>query len=113
MDLYGATLNERLTSIRKSLDMNQDEFAAFVGISHRGYQSIEQGRIKSPGVETITKIALKTNTSMDFICTGRELPMAKSNLIIEVVSSLPALNEKQLRTLVGLINTAIETFTRS
>jgi transcriptional regulator with XRE-family HTH domain len=111
MEKADKSVFQRLGSIRDKLDMNQDEFADYVEIPERTYQSIERGVVKNPGIATIAKIAEKTGVSLDYIYFGKETPTAKSDLIVEVVTNLPSLDEKQLRSVLALISTALDSYT--
>lgn len=94
---------ERLVSIRAKTGMNQDKFAEHVGLPERTYQAIERGVTADPGISTVAKIAEAEGLSLDFLYYGKEVPQSKSDLVVAVITGLPALNEDQLRTILRTV----------
>ncbi|TWM12079.1 helix-turn-helix domain-containing protein [Bacillus licheniformis] len=61
--------NKRLTALRKSKKLTQEEMAAKIGV-HRGtYANYERGN-RQPDYETLTKIADFFEVSIDYLIRG-------------------------------------------
>lgn len=62
-----STLALRIKELRKSLDMTQKDFSAYVGCTAATLSAYENGS-KSPSLEIIKSIAEKCNVSIDWLC---------------------------------------------
>ena len=95
-----------LRKARNRLDLTQANAASRAGISVRGFQEIEAGQ-SDPQLTTVVALSHAVNTPVTTL-VGRE---STSDLIVEILYSLPALNEKQLKSVRALIQTALNAFT--
>lgn len=68
-------MNERIKTLRKNLEMTQDEFSSKIGLSRNFIAQIETGA-KSPSDRTIKDICREFNINEDWLRTGKE-PMQK------------------------------------
>jgi DNA-binding XRE family transcriptional regulator len=102
------TFSTEVRKARARLDLTQAELASEAGLSIRGYQVIESGQ-SDPQLTTIASISSVLNTPISALL-GRE---TTADLIVDIISVLPALNEKQLKSVRGLIDAAIAPVTNS
>lgn len=64
-------LAERVFSLRRSMNKNQDEIGAALGLTKSGISSFEKGK-SFPSPENLVKLALLFNVSVDYLLTGRD-----------------------------------------
>jgi transcriptional regulator with XRE-family HTH domain len=109
-------IGKRIQMMRESKEFSQEELAEDAKISVRGLQDIEHGKTQSPGIGTLTSIAralgvfLEDIVDDEVLSVMRPKPTVKTqaDLMIEIVGKLPLLNEKQLKSVLNLINTATD-----
>jgi DNA-binding XRE family transcriptional regulator len=102
------TFSTELRKARIRLDLTQATVAHETGLSTRGYQKIENGEA-DPQLTTVTAIASALNTPISALL-GRE---TTSDLIVDIIIALPTMNEKQLKSVLGLISAALAPVTNS
>lgn len=102
------TFSTELRKARNRLDLTQADLAGEAGLSVRGYQEIESGQ-SDPQLTTVTAIASVLNTPISALL-GRE---TSSDLIVDILCALPTLNEKQLKSVRGLIDATLAPVTNS
>jgi transcriptional regulator with XRE-family HTH domain len=72
----------RINSIRKKLDLNQEELAAILNVSQPAISKYLQNRIPPPRV--LLNLAILGNTTVEWILTGRHFYFtAHGNLVKE------------------------------
>lgn len=91
-----------LKKARHRMEISQDETSKRAGMSLRGYQEVEAGNT-DPQLTTATAISLAVNTSIPALL-GKE---STSDLIVDILHLLPSLNEKQLKSVRSLAETAL------
>ena len=62
---------ERIFSLRKSINKNQDEIGAALGLTKSGVSSFEKGK-SIPSPENLVKLAMLFNVSVDYLLTGQD-----------------------------------------
>lgn len=102
------TFSTELRRARNRLDLTQADLAHEAGMSIRGYQEVEAGQ-SDPQLTTVTAISAAINTPISALL-GRE---TTADLIVDIISALPAMNEKQLKSVRGLIEAALTPVTNS
>lgn len=108
------SIGKRIQSLRESKGLSQEELSVLSKVSLRGIQNIEYGTVKSPGIETLYKLAkalkvlLEDIVDEEILTVMRKKEPIKSDMIVEIVSRLPQLNEKQLQSVEALIRTALQ-----
>ena len=97
---------QELKRARKRMDMSQSITASRAGMSLRGLQELEAGKT-DPQLTTAAALSIALNTPISTLL-GRE---SSAEHIVDIVCALPALNEKQLKSVRVLVNTALQTYT--
>ncbi len=59
--------SDNLKELRHSLNMNQKEFAALIGIAQPSLSGYETGNV-SPTLDVLQEIAVKCHVSLDWLC---------------------------------------------
>lgn len=77
------TIGERIKDLRKSVDLNQKEFAKKISISQGSLSDIEKGRNK-PSIETLLAISNIFRVSLDWLIKGE----LKENLYISTTKNM-------------------------
>ncbi len=93
---------------RNPLDLTKADMADEAGLSIRDYQKIETGEA-DPQLTTVTAISSVLNTPISALL-GKE---TSSDLIVDILCALPTLNEKQLKSVRGLIEATLAPVTNS
>lgn len=63
-------IGKRITEIRKSLNMNKEQFAKLIGISGQYLGTVENG-VNGLSVDKLMILCEKTNTSADYLLFGK------------------------------------------
>jgi transcriptional regulator with XRE-family HTH domain len=102
---------ENILKIRNRLGMTQSEFAESIGLTLRGYQDFEYGKAKVPGFEIMERIADLGKVDIRSL-SDPEGPkpiktstpdQEKAESLIAIHSSLPSLNNDELRRVLKFI----------
>lgn len=64
-------IGKRILEIRKSMNMNKEQFAKLIGISGQYLGKVEAG-IHGLSTDSIISLCEKTNTSADYILLGKK-----------------------------------------
>lgn len=64
-------IGQRLKTLRKKLGWSQAQLAEWLGVSHRSYQSREQGQVFCP-IPDLVKLATLFGVSLDYLITGED-----------------------------------------
>lgn len=75
-------LSENLKRLREALKLTQEELAEKAGISFRGYQDIEYGKIESPRAKTIQLLADALGVKIG-VLYGHEAETQRQPLILD------------------------------
>jgi len=100
------SLGRKISILRKTQGLNQEQLSIKSKIARRTIQNIEGGKVMSPGVEVIAAIAKSLNTTVSELI-GEKNTKSKSELILEIQAGLTTLDYDQLKT----ISSAIEDLT--
>jgi len=60
-------LSERMRHIRKSLNLNQEDFSASLGLQQGSYSGIERGRVKSLSKSVLRLLEINYNINPDWV----------------------------------------------
>jgi len=63
-------IGKRITEIRKSMNMNKEQFARLIGMSGQYLGTVERG-VNGLSLDKLIAICEKTNTSADYILFGK------------------------------------------
>lgn len=63
-------IGKRITEIRKSLNMNKEQFAKLIGFSGQFLGTVESG-VNGLALDRVIAICEKTNTSADYLLFGK------------------------------------------
>ena len=63
-------IGKRITEVRKSMNMNKEQFAKLIGMSGQYLGTVERG-INGLSLDKLIVICEKTNTSADYILFGK------------------------------------------
>jgi len=64
-------IGKRISELRKSMDMNKEQFAKLIGISGQYLGTVEAG-VHGLSLNSIITLCEKTNVSADYILFGKE-----------------------------------------
>lgn len=65
-------IGKRITEIRKSLNMNKEQFAKLIGMSGQYLGTVEKG-VNGLSLDKLITICKKTNVSADYILFGNQI----------------------------------------
>ena len=74
------TIAERLRIARGKMGLNRSEAADYLGLSKMGYYRYESGA-RTPSFQTLTYIAQKFNTSVDYLIGKTDLDQAEQIIV--------------------------------
>lgn len=60
---------ERLQSVRKKMQLSQEDISTQIGISYRAYSSYERGDRKPP-IDFLEKLAIQFNINLNYLIAG-------------------------------------------
>ena len=60
---------ERLQSVRKKMQLSQEDISTQIGISYRAYSSYERGDRKPP-IDFLEKLATQFNINLNYLIAG-------------------------------------------
>lgn len=78
-------IGKRITEIRKSMNMNKEQFAKLIGMSGQYLGTVEKG-INGLSLDKLVTISKKTNISADYILFGKQ--SINNSLFIDKFSNL-------------------------
>lgn len=84
------TFSERIRILRSKMNMNQFEFANYIGIKQPSLSAYERG-ISSPTMDGLTAIAEKCNVSLDWLCGISPRPLYET--VADIISSILGIAE--------------------
>lgn len=64
-------IGKRISDLRKSMDMNKEQFAKLIGISGQYLGTVESG-VHGLSLDSMITLCERTNTSADYILFGKE-----------------------------------------
>lgn len=65
-------IGKRITEIRKSMNMNKEQFAKLIGMSGQYLGTVEKG-VNGLSLDKLVVICKKTNVSADYILFGNQI----------------------------------------
>lgn len=65
-------IGKRITEIRKSMNMNKEQFAKLIGMSGQYLGTVEKG-VNGLSLDKLIVICKKTNVSADYILFGKQI----------------------------------------
>lgn len=103
-DFFG--MNTRLKLLRKTLDMNQETFAASLGIIHSTVSKYERGEM-APSAAFFAKLGTKHHVNLNWLFTGEgpmfidesdkvEIESFDFDLLIDIVKKLSLKRQKMV-----------------
>jgi transcriptional regulator with XRE-family HTH domain len=100
-------LGDKIKFTRKSKKLSQEGLSELARIHINTFKKIESGK-GSPSIESLVQICTALDLSIDELLDLKKRHIKKSELIFEIISILPKLNENQLAALLALSTSSFE-----
>lgn len=95
------TLGEKISRLRDARGWSQEKLAEESEVARRTIQNIEGSKVESPGIDVVLALAGALGVSIGFLVEGKA---TRAELILDIQTSLAALNEDELRAVAGFID---------
>lgn len=100
-------LGNQIKISRKNKKVSQEKLAELCGVHVNTLKSIESGK-SDPSVTLFAKICSILDLSLDELLNNKKIAPSKSELIFQIISVLPKLNDNQLAAILALSESSIE-----
>jgi transcriptional regulator with XRE-family HTH domain len=77
------TMGDRIKAIRRSNNMNQNEFAKLIGVSQGTLSELEQGKY-NPSIEVLINLKKKLNVDLDWFLLDNQLGISSEIFNIHI-----------------------------
>lgn len=101
-------LRANLLQIMKDRNLSGASVSRKAGLNLRAVKDIEQGRSKSPKIETAFKIAQALDVPLEVLLGLRKCPCSEIQNFNEVIKDISQLSVKQRQLLITIIQQLVE-----
>ena len=98
-------LGDRVRALRQQLGFTQEELARYADVNQSYLSQIENGRIKSPGSDILTRLAHRLRTTPNFLLgiPSDQTSTPRTELEWQLLDDFRKFSEEEQRTILGMV----------